>query len=117
MVVFKNFSLQQQSEIMTSALDLANTAAGFASNQNDIEPLLYKIKQISNQSFSGALLAPESEAALFAIYLQIEQYLMTADPIRTFNKEELRGKASRGLRSRLEDYERGASVSMQKVSV
>jgi len=30
---------------------------------------------------------------------------MTADPIRTFNKEELRSKASVGLRTRLENYE------------
>lgn len=114
MVIFKNFSSQQQSEIMTTALDLAKTAAGFASNQSTIEPLLYKIKQISNQPSSSALLSPENEATLFSIYLQIEQYLMTADPIRTFNKQELRGKASRGLRARLEDYERRMTVVPQK---
>lgn len=107
MVIFKNFS-RQQSEIMTTALDLAKTASGFASNQRNIEPLLHKIKQISSQPSSGALLSTEDEAALFNIYLQIEKYLMTADPIRTFDKEELRNKASRGLRARLEDYERKA---------
>ena len=108
MVIFKNFGSKQQTEIMTTALDLARTASGFASNQHDIEPLLHKIKQISSQPSSGALLSSEDEATLFSIYLQIEKYLMTADPIRTFNKEELRGKASRGLRARLEDYERKA---------
>lgn len=106
MVIFKNFTSRQQSEIMTTALDLANTAAGFVSNQGDIEPLLYKIQQISSQPSSSTLLTPENEAALFSIYLQIEKYLMTSDPIRTFNKEELRSKASRGLRARLEEYER-----------
>lgn len=110
MVVFKNFSSQQQSEIMTTALDLAKTAAGFASNQSDIELLLYKIKQISNQPSSATLLTPGDEATLFNIYLQIERYLMTSDPIRTFNKDELRGKASRGLRARLEDYERQTAI-------
>lgn len=114
MVIFKNFSSQQQSEIMTTALDLARTAAGFASNQNDIEPLLYKIKQISNQSSSSTLLTQEDEATLFNIYLQIEHYLMTADPIRTFNKEELRDKASRGLRARLEEYERQVQAVASK---
>ena len=114
MVIFKNFSSQQQSEIMTTALDLAKTAAGFASNQNDIEPLLYKIKQISNQPSSGTLLTQGDEATLFNIYLQIEHYLMTADPIRTFNKDELRGKASRGLRARLEDYERQRQATISK---
>lgn len=110
MVIFKNFTSQQQSEIMTTALDLANTAAGFASNQSDIEPLLYRIKQISSQPSSTMLLTSENEAALFNIYLQIEKYLMTSDPIRTFSKEELRKKASRGLRARLEDYERNGRL-------
>jgi len=108
MVIFKNFGSHQQSEIMTTALDLARTASGFASNQHDMEPLLHKIKQISSQPSSGTLLSPEDEATLFSIYLQIEEYLITADPIRTFNKEELRNKASRGLRARLEAYERKA---------
>jgi len=106
MVIFKNLASPQQGEIMTTALDLANTAASFASNQNDIEPFLYQIKQASSLPSSGALLSPENEAMLFDIYLQIEKYLMTSDPIRTFNKEELRNKASRGLRARLEEYER-----------
>lgn len=106
MVIFKNFGSGQRPEIMTNALDLARTASGFASNQKDIEPLVYQINRIANQPSSSTLLTPEDEARLFRIYLEIEHYLMTADPIRTFNKEELRDKASRGLRARLEDYER-----------
>jgi hypothetical protein len=105
MVVFKNLMSGRQSEIMTNALDLAKTAAGFASNQNAIEPLIAETKQISNQSYFGSRLSRTDEEALFKIYLQIEKYLMTADPIRTFNKDELRSKASVGLRARLEDYE------------
>src|SRR5688500_5220285 len=114
MVIFRNFSSQEQSEIMTTALDLAKTAASYASNQKDIEPLLYKINRISSQSSSGGLLTQADEAALFNIYLQIEHYLMTADPIRTFNREELRDKASRGLRARLEDYESKAMATQLK---
>ncbi|HEX6258252.1 MAG TPA: hypothetical protein VFZ48_02115 [Candidatus Saccharimonadales bacterium] len=113
MVVFRNFSTQQQSEIMTTALDLAKTAAGYASNQGDIASSLYEIERISNQSSSVALLSPKDELTLLDVYLQIEHYLMTADPIRTFNKEELRNKASRGLRARLEAYERQASTVTQ----
>jgi hypothetical protein len=108
MVVFKNLMSRQQSEIMTNALDLAKTAAGFVSNQNAIEPLTYQMKQISSQPTFGALLTHGDEDALFNIYLQIERYLTTSDPIRTFNKQELRNKASIGLRARLEDYERHA---------
>ena len=114
MVIFKNLTSRQQSEIMTTALDLANTAAGFASNQSDIEPLLYRIKQISNQPSSSTLLSPENEALLFNVYLEIEKYLMTSDPIRTFSKEELRNKASRGLRARLEDYEHRVALDKKQ---
>ncbi len=110
MVIFKNYFGTRQSEIMTTALDLAKTAAGFASNQNDIGPLLHKIERISSHPSSGTLLTQGDEAALFNIYLQIEHYLMTGDPIRTFNREELRNKASVGLRSRLENYERQVAV-------
>jgi hypothetical protein len=105
MVVFKSLMSGRQSEIMTNALDLAKTAAGFASNQTAIEPLIAKTKQISNQSYFGSQLSHADEEALFGIYLQIEKYLMTADPIRAFNKDELRNKASVGLRARLENYE------------
>jgi hypothetical protein len=110
MVVFKNFfGTSRQSEIMTTALDLAMTAAGLASNQSDIEPQLHQIQEISAQP--GTLLSHEDEATLFDIYLKIEHYLTTADPLRTFNKSELRDKASRGLRARLEAYENQAVSS------
>lgn len=107
MVIFKNFfGTSQQSEIMTTALDLATTAAGFASNTDDIAPLLREIQMISDQLPPGALLTPEDEESLFEVYLKLEHYLITADPIRKFNKMELRDKASRGLRARLEAYEK-----------
>ena len=106
MVIFKNFFGAAQSEIMTSALDLANTAASMASNPSDIQRQVDDIQMIASGLPSGALLPPEDEAALFDIYLQIEHYLTTADPIRAFNKEDLRRKASRGLLARLEAYEK-----------
>lgn len=112
MVVFKNFfGTSQQSEIMTTAFDLAKTAAGFASNTDDIAPLLHEIQMISEQLSPGALLTAEDEDSLFEVYLKLEQYLTTADPIRKFNKMELRGKASRGLRARLEAYEKNQVMS------
>jgi len=109
MVIFKNFFGTTQSEIMTSALDLANTAASMASNPADIQRLIDDIHMIASELPSGALLPPEDEAALFDIYLQIEHYLTTSDPIRTFDKEDLRRKASKGLLMRLEAYEKQAT--------
>lgn len=107
MVIFKNFfGTSEQSEIMTTALDLARAAAGFASNKSDIDPLLHELSMISSQASPGALIAPEDEEAVFDIYLKLEHYLMTSDPLRAFDKNQLRNKASKGLRTRLEAYEK-----------
>jgi hypothetical protein len=111
-VIFKNlFGASQQSEIMTTALDLANTAVSLASNPAAIEPLARELHSIANRLPPGALLSARDEAAIFAIYLKLEEYLATADPLRTFDKTELRNKASRGLRTRLEAYERENKIS------
>jgi hypothetical protein len=118
MVIFKNFfNSQAQSEIMTTALDLAKTAAGFVSNQSAIESPLHRLDQIASQLSSSSLISSADEAALFDIYLQIEHYLLTADPVRTFNRDELRNKASRGLRTRLEAYEQQAAPSSKNLVV
>lgn len=112
MVIFKNFfGTSRESEIMTTAIDLATTAAGFASNKTDIEPLLHELSMISSRASPGALISPEDEEAVFDIYLKLEHYLMTADPLRTFDRNQLRNKASRGLRSRLEAYEKSQPLT------
>lgn len=106
MVIFKNLIVgSQQAEIMTTALDLAKTAATFASDTKAIEPLLREIRAISSSLRPDGLLTPEEENSIFDIYFKLEHYLTTADPIRKFNREDLRNKASRGLRVRLEAYE------------
>ena len=106
MVIFKNFlGGSQQTEIMTTALDLAKTAATFVSDTSAIEPLLHEIEIIADSIRSDGVLTPEEEKTIFDIYFKLEDYLTTADPLRKFNKEDLRNKASRGLRARLEAYE------------
>lgn len=116
MVIFKNFfGTTQQSEIMTNPLDLATAAAGFASNPSEIAPLVHEMQAIAARLKSGSLLTSEDEVALFDIYLKIEHYLTTSDPIRTFGRTELRSKASRGLRARLEAYENQATFKKQPI--
>jgi hypothetical protein len=107
MVIFKNLIAgSRQTEIMTTAFDLAKTAAAFASDTRAVEPLLYRIQTISDNLRSGGMLTPEEENSIFDIYFKLEHYLTTADPIRKFNKEDLRNKASISLRMRLEAYEK-----------
>lgn len=93
---------------MTSALDLVTVTAGLASNSDDIRPLLGRVRSIAERVPPSGMLSPEDEAALFKIYLEMEHYLMTSDPIRAYTREELRAKASRGLLTRLEAYEKKA---------
>ena len=106
MAIFKTLiGKSSQAEIITTALDLTRIAASYASDTRAIEPLLRQIRVISHDARSDGLLSPEEEHAVFDTYFQIEHFLTTSDPIRKFSKEELRGKASRGLRVRLEAYE------------
>jgi hypothetical protein len=95
----------QVTEVITSALDLVTTVAGLASNPKKIDPLLDKVRAISAQLAPGGLVSEKEESSLFDVYLEIERYLMTSDPIRIFSQQELRGKASKGLLARLEVYE------------
>jgi uncharacterized coiled-coil DUF342 family protein len=118
MVIFKNLVAgSQQPEIMTTALDLTKTAATFASDTRAIEPLLRQIQMISSRLRSDGLLTPEEENSIFDIYFKLEHYLTTADPIRKFNKEDLRNKASKSLRARLEAYEQKVATEPKKDGV
>lgn len=115
MVVFRNLiGGSKQAEIMTTALDLVKTAASFASDTHAIEPLLREVQIMSVRP--GGLLTQEEENFVFDIYFKIEHYLTTSDPIRTFDKEELRNKASRGLRARLEAYENGTAAKNEQLT-
>ena len=106
MVIVRNHSKgSQQSEIMTTASDLVTTAAAYASDTNAVKYLLDQVKVLSTNPSYNSLLIPEEENLIFDIYFKLEHYLISVDPIRNFNKEDLRNKASKSLRSRLEAYE------------
>lgn len=106
MVIFKNLSGDsKRTEIITTAIDLAKTASAFASDTTAIEPLLRQIQTLASTIPPSGLITPEEEKPIFDIYLKLEHYLITADPIRKFTKEDLRNKASQGLLARLQAYE------------
>ncbi|MDN5274709.1 MAG: hypothetical protein JWP06_610 [Candidatus Saccharibacteria bacterium] len=106
MVIFKSLvEGSQQSEIVTTALDLVKTAATLASDTSAIEPLLHQIQEIVASLPHEGFLTPEEENSIFDIYFKLEHYLIATDPMRNFRKEDLRNKASMSLRTRLESYE------------
>lgn len=86
-------------------LDLATYAGSLASNPADIDPILDRVRKITTIHSVGSDLSPEDESALLEVYLDLEKYLMTNDPIRTFTKEELRGRLSPNLSMKLTNHE------------
>lgn len=100
------FGKSDEATKATSVLDMVTKAAGLASNPRDIDPLLDKVRIITSRLHSGESPTGADEATLLGVYLQLELYLTTKEPIRTFTKEELRARISKELRSRLETYER-----------
>lgn len=112
MVIFRNLpGKSPQAEIITTALDLTRVAASYVSDTHAIEPLLHQLQAIAHNTRPDGLLSSEEENSIFDIYFKIEQFLTTTDPIRKFKKEDLRSKASQGLRARLEAYENKLPLS------
>lgn len=105
MAFLKNFFGSQKTvEVATNILNLITTVASLASNPKDIDPMLDKVRTISAQLPKESALSKKDEAVLLEVYLEIEEYLMTSDPIRTYSQQELRGKASKELLTRLMAY-------------
>jgi hypothetical protein len=65
--------------------------AGLVSNPSAIDPLLDDLRRITTRIKDGNLSASEQKQ-LTTTYLNIEEYLINKEPLRSFNKEELRNK-------------------------
>ncbi|HSX28906.1 MAG TPA: hypothetical protein VLF60_05665 [Candidatus Saccharimonadales bacterium] len=88
-----------------SVLDMVALTASLASNPTEIDPLLDKMRAITANLAPGQAPSPRDTEALLAIYLQLEQYMTTKEPLRTFTKEELRSRLTLELRQQLETFE------------
>jgi hypothetical protein len=107
---FKNFFGEEKQTLAAgTVLDLITNTAGLASNPSEIDPLLDKVRTISSRMSPGQGISSADEAALFGVYLQIEQYMTTKEPIRNFAQTELRSRLSPELRQRLQAYETNKS--------
>lgn len=84
-----------------SYLDIVTYAAQLASNPVDIDAILDKVRALTATHEPGTKLSATDEATLVTVYLQIEKYLTTKDPLRAFAKDSLREMLPEGFRSRL----------------
>lgn len=75
-------------------LDAVINAARLASNRRDIEGLLERVRAITASLAPGQSLSPTNQQALIQIYLQIEDYLISRERLRSFTREGLRARLS-----------------------
>jgi hypothetical protein len=96
-----------QSSVKSSKtlLDLVTYTAGLASNSTDIDPALDKVRSITASLAPGQQPSAADNQVLTQVYLQIEQYLITKESLRTFTKQELRARIAPELRAQIEAHE------------
>lgn len=88
------------SKAINTPLDLAVYAGSLASNPTDIDPVLDRVRKITTVRTTNEL-SNEDNSQLLQVYLELERYLTTSDPIRTFTKDELRSRLSNELANKL----------------
>ncbi len=86
-------------------LEMVMSAAQLASNPRDIDKILDELRSITAELIKGQAFSPEQESALLHIYLTLENYLTTREPIRNFTREELRRKFDAALLTKLQQLE------------
>lgn len=88
-----------------TTLDLIAYIAGLASNQLEIGPILDPVREITAQLSPGQQPSPNANQQLLHVYLQLEHYLVTKEPLRAFTKEALRKRIAAPLLAELTHYE------------
>lgn len=81
-----------------SVIDMVTSTAGLVSNSRDIDPMLDKVRTITSRLQPGERLSSSDTRELIKVYLEIEEYLVTKEAIRTFTQKELRMQLSPELR-------------------
>lgn len=91
-------------EAVTS-MDVIIYAADKASDRNKLEGFLDDMRLVTSHVHPGEVPSAEDQKKLKDVYLNIENFLVSSDPLRTFKKEELRVEIERqfGLNERGKD--------------
>lgn len=95
-------SEHETAEQFTSVLDLITYVAGLASRPQDIDITLDRVRTITAKLIPGKSLSQADEQQLLDVYLKLEHYLSSAEPIKAFTIEGLRSHCAPGLRQRIE---------------
>ncbi|MDB5178643.1 MAG: hypothetical protein JWN01_586 [Patescibacteria group bacterium] len=79
----------------SSPLDVVIYAASLATNRGAINPIMDTVRQVSAGMTPGGSLSAQNQEALAQVYLKLEAYLVEKEPLRTFTREDLRGRIER----------------------
>ena len=97
-------SNKQQTAQISSVLELTNYAASLASNLAAIDPYLDEVRRVTANIKPHKALSADDTRSLITVYLHIEEYLMTKEPVRSFSKEGLRSRIVPDLRVQIESH-------------
>ena len=100
---FGNTSQTSLSDAKT-VLEMVMNTAGLASNPHDIDPILDDVRSITSNLSPGEPPSAADNQRLIGVYLRLEEYLITSEPLRPFAKDELRKRLSNDLRKQVEAY-------------
>lgn len=73
-------------------IEIINYVAQLASNPQEIDVTLDKVREITATTQAGSELSPDNKRTLMGVYLQLEAYLTTKEPLLKLTKEELRAR-------------------------
>ena len=96
------FGTSQKAKPLDTPLELVTYAAGLVSNQAAIGPTLDIVRSITARLSAGQVPPPEDENKLIDVYLELESYLTTKEPLRNFTTEDLRKRATPELLTRIQ---------------
>ncbi|HEU4965931.1 MAG TPA: hypothetical protein VFT53_00430 [Candidatus Saccharimonadales bacterium] len=96
---------QQSLAEADSLVNVVIAEAELVSNVAAVDPLLDQVRAITAKLGPNEPPSPAQEETLLGVYLDIETYLATRDPIRHFSKTDIRKHLRPALCRRIEQYE------------
>lgn len=84
-------------------LDVINYAAQIASSPAELDVALDKVREVTATQAPGKEMSAADKSKLLTVYLQIEEYLTTKEPLRKLSKEDLRARLPEEFQEALGD--------------
>jgi len=97
---------QKPTTTLHSLLDVVNYTASLASNPKAIDTILDTVRLITSELQRDEPLSAHQQEELIKVYLNLERYLTSKEPLRAFRADELRRKFTPELLEQLHKFEK-----------